>query len=301
MSRHWGFDLAFGSTIAAHWDAMVFNRLEFAIFRAGEGAYTTDPIRYQAAAAINAHVPFGAYWAIHPWTPAAIQVQTFLSATAGISAKCLVLDFELYVAGMTPAQVNAVYHEAYDRLRQTTTLPVVIYSGWWFIEAWCPPMLEWIDEDVYWEANYRQYFNPATWDEFDHQLADLRMPVYAGYPVIGIHQYAGSLPTPMVPHRIDYNYIDDDQVYAYLFQDGPRPSYLDAGIPPTPPPSDMVMYRVSNPTGTYLQSGPSWSAGMLRYLRNGYEVLIDTGYTQVPGWLLVMGGGYVAAIRVTKA
>ena len=299
--RRWGIDLSGGTTLAAHWPEMTANGLSFAIFRAGEGLATGDNIRPQCELAIKYGVPFGLYFAIHPWYSADVQVNAFIRQAASFSAKCLVLDFELY-EGTTPDAINQHYQTAYNSLKAKTTLPAVSYSGNWFIEAHAAAMKTWIGKDVYWDANYRQPFQPETWMEFHQQLADLYIPKYAGYPPVGIFQFAGDRPTAMIPHKVDYDLIDSDAVYQYLFRDGPRPAYLDAAPVVIAPPVDLVHYVVSNPTGTYIQTGAGWQFSPVQYVKAGVSLYIDATWQQVPGWVKVTSpvSGYASLTRIKQ-
>jgi hypothetical protein len=60
------------------------------------------------------------------------------------------------------------------------------------------------------------------------------LPVYESYPVPRIWQFAGDMITPMVPHQLDYNLVDADALFTYLFQNGPDPKPYKNRLPDLP-------------------------------------------------------------------
>jgi GH25 family lysozyme M1 (1,4-beta-N-acetylmuramidase) len=226
-------DMAFGTSLRSHIPDMMTHGLYGAIWRVGQGIYhAIDNLTDQLAVSNENNLPYGLYYAVHPWYSATRQVERFLSNFQGAQPKSIWLDFELH-GDETPTQRDEVYHSAFDYCRQRVGagIPVVAnYSGAWFINAWCPAMKAWIGEAPYWNASYPE-LHPQTWAQFASQVNALPTPQYAGYPTVGMWQFAGSLIMPMVPHQVDYNRIDDPAMYRHLFQGGPAPI-----IPPPPEP-----------------------------------------------------------------
>jgi hypothetical protein len=159
-------------------------------------------------------------------------------------------------------------------------------------------MKAWIPKDVYWDANGKQYFQPDTWADFHAQLTSLYIPKYAGYPQVGMFQFAGDRILDMIPHKVDYDLIDDDAVYQYLFCDGPRPAYLDAAPDPVKPPV-TVAYIVSNSLGTFIQPNPKWGEAAVLYVKNGTALQVDPAQSTAT-WVRVTSPavGWCAANRV---
>jgi hypothetical protein len=278
---------------------MVANGLSFVIYRTGQRQDLRDDITRQVAQADKFKVPYGLYHWFEPGIDATSQINNMFGVVQQFKPRCLFLDFEQAEGHygmqdfMSPSAIDAAYHKIYDLVRAKTTLPVMIYSGYWFISRYAPNMTTWIGP--WWEAEYRR-FNPANWVYFGNQLHNLVMPSYAGYPAIAAWQFAGTLPTAMVDHGLDYNLIDDDAVYNHLFGGAPVP-------PPVvvPPPSGIVKYVVANPpNGTYLQSQPSWNSAAVVYLDPGSPLDVDP-IASVTGWLrCVKPLGWVDARRAAK-
>ena len=305
MNRKLILDKSGDSKVHA-WDDLVAHGLAAAIFRAGEGLYTTDNYRPCCEQALSTHTPFSLYYAIHPWYKAPAQIERFLAMVKGFSAMSLMLDFELHNS-ISPAQIEDHYHGAYDYLRPRTNLPIFFYSGEYFIDGYCPAMREWIGEETYVDANYYMApFNPQSWGQFAAQLAGQHMPAYHGIRV-DIHQFAGDkvLPNLTGMQQIDYSYTDDPQVFAYLWEGGPRPDCLSAPVVPPINPAITANYVVANPLpggkGTVIQAEPNWKAKGLLTVVNGTVLLVDSTWLNL-AWVKVLDPvlGYCAKNRVKQ-
>lgn len=250
MTRRFGIDMAFGVSLGDHLADMKAHGLSFAIFRRGQGTNPLDNVAAQVSAAEGNGIPYGFYYPIWPAYDPIPQVDKFVSSLVGYNPKSLWLDDELH-GTETPEVRNMRYLHAYQHLKSHfPNTPIVgTYSGRWFVEGYCPGMKTWLKQAPYWDASYPT-FKPQSWEEFAVKLAALRMPVYpAEYPAVRVWQFAGTCSTPMVPHGVDYNLIDDDALFAYLFQGG--------SVPPVIP---SERYRVWNPTGMYIRSTPPGGA-----------------------------------------
>jgi GH25 family lysozyme M1 (1,4-beta-N-acetylmuramidase) len=82
---------------------------------------------------------------------------------------------------------------------------------------------------------------------------------------------------------------------GYIFS-----SYLTPKETKPVPAIPVLHYRVSNASGTYIQSAPNWSSAAIRYVQNGTDLYVNASYDEAPGWLQLQYGGYVAASRVTQ-
>jgi hypothetical protein len=147
-------------------------------------------------------------------------------------------------------------------------------------------MLKWIKDYPYCEASYRK-FDPTTWAEFAAQIAMRIMPSYPGYPPIGMWQFAGDNYTPLLPgHGMDYSLIDDDAVFAYLFQGAAKPG----PVPPVDPPAPTTRYVVAWMYGVYLRSTASATGVKLKWLPDGYPLDV---VSIANGWARVVPNGWV--------
>jgi GH25 family lysozyme M1 (1,4-beta-N-acetylmuramidase) len=259
-------DMAFGTSLRSHIPDMLAHGLSGAVWRVGQGIYhAIDNLTDQLAVSREYGLAYGLYYAIHPWYSATRQVDRFLANFQGAQPKSIWLDFELHGDESAQDRDN-VYHQAFDYCRQRVGpgIPVVAnYSGFWFCEAWCPGMKAWLGQAPFWNAQY-PVFRPGTWAQFDSQLAALPTPQMAGYPTVAMWQFAGSCITPMVPHQVDYNRIDDPAMERYLFQGGPAPV-----VPPVIPPVDEVYEVIVAKLS--VRSGPGASEPYVYYLRRGEQ------------------------------
>lgn len=262
-------DNAFGTSLRSHIPDMIAHGLYGAIWRVGQGLYhAIDNISDQLAVSKEYNLPYGLYYAFHPWYDAQKQVDRFLANLQGSQPTSIWLDFELH-GDESSSSRDAVYHKVFDLVREkVSTIPVVgNYSGKWFIEEWCPEMKLWINQAPYWNASY-PVFNPQTWAQFDEMLQILPTPQYVGYPKIAMWQFAGSLITPMVPHQVDYSRIDDPAMYQYLFKGGVQPNPLPI---PVPVPTETYQVIVDSLT---VRAGPGVAWAVAYYLHKNDKITV---------------------------
>lgn len=69
----------------------------------------------------------------------------------------------------------------------------------------------------------------------------------------------------------------------------------------TPLPEDNLRtVTVNSASGLNLREAPAYDAPVLRVLRDGESITINTAKTDPAGWLAVDGGGYVMARYVSE-
>jgi hypothetical protein len=309
-----GFDQSYGSANEDCWPALKSNGATYAIFRFGEGPITLDNVMKQATLSIKYAVPFGGYFAIHPWADPIAQVDRFLWSTRGFSVKSLGLDCEL--KGASLEQANDVYYAAYTRLKTQSIHPVFNYSGEYIIRDGFPGMIFWVEKDPYWNANYetKPFGKPKTWAEFHTNLTAMKavFPVHiSDFKIenIDIWQFAGNLEMPMLWNwPIDLN-LGSKSVINYLFRDGIKPIHFTTPTPVVVPTDNLIHYRVNNTLpngkGTTLQEEPNWTSKNLWTMMNSQDLYVDPAYVQFYWYKVVKVGdktitGYVSKERVSK-
>ena len=305
----WGLDISrYDDLSDAQWQAMVNNGLSFAIIRACHGAGYTDPFLPQHVAQAKKYgIPFGLYQWVDITQDVQNQVDYFLHLIELYSPKCAAGDFEQYwtdwdawnqarlggggdVPTMPPDQINAINYEYFTKMRSALSIPLISYTGAWFVNRYCPQMAAWLGQSYLWLAGY--IASPAEaigWDDFLKIVGDLGTPVLpTGINRWDVWQFSASLPITGLP-QLDLDAVASEEVYNNLFV---------LSKPYEPPVGGLIgKARVIATGGLRVRAAPSLDAPILRGLqygtivdvveiRDGWARLSD-GVTTNGGWCAV--------------
>jgi GH25 family lysozyme M1 (1,4-beta-N-acetylmuramidase) len=295
----WGVDISrYDNLTDAHWQAMVNNGLSFAIIRACHGAGYTDPFLAQHVAQAKKYgIPFGLYQWVDITQDIQNQVNYFLHLIEQYSPKCVAVDFEQYwtdwdlwnrarlgeavvVPIMPPGQIDALYHASFTKMKDALSLPLISYTGAWFVNRYCPQMSNWLGQSYLWLADYIS--SPAAsvdWGAFQRVVEDLGSPVFpVGLSRWDVWQFSSSLPIAGLPN-LDLDAVVLEEVFSNLFV---------LSKPYEPSASGMSgKARVVALGGLRVYATPNMQAPVLRTLP--YNTQVDVLETQ-GGWAHLADG-----------
>jgi GH25 family lysozyme M1 (1,4-beta-N-acetylmuramidase) len=300
----WGIDISrYDDLSDAQWQAMVNNGLSFAIIRACHGAGYTDPFLQRHVAQANKYgIPFGLYQWVDITQDVQKQIDHFLQLIEQYPPKCATGDFEQYwtdwdawnqarlggggdVPTMPPAHINAINYEYFTKMRSALSIPLVSYTGAWFVNKYCPQMSAWLGQSYLWLAGYISA--PAGvigWDNFLGIVSNLGSPVFpVGLNRWDVWQFSASLPITGLP-QLDLDAIASEEVYNNLFILS-KPYELPSG-------GTTGQARVIAQAGLRVRAAPNLQAQILRTLP--YGTLVDIVEIQ-NGWAHLVDGGWCAA------
>ena len=300
----WGVDISrYDDLSDAQWQAMVNNGLSFAIIRACHGAGYTDPFLQRHVAQANKYgIPFGLYQWVDITHDVQNQIDYFLHLIELYPPQCAAGDFEQYwtdwdvwnqarlggggdVPTMPPDQINAINHEYFTKMRSALSIPLISYTGAWFVNRYCPQMSVWLGQSYLWLAGYIS--SPAGavgWDDFQGIVGDLGSPVFpVGMNRWDVWQFSASLPITGLP-QLDLDAIASEEVYNNLFI-LPKPYEPPAG-------GSTGKARVIAQEGLRVRAAPNLQAQILRTMP--YGTLVDVVEIQA-GWAHLVDGGWCLA------
>jgi GH25 family lysozyme M1 (1,4-beta-N-acetylmuramidase) len=137
------------------------------ITRAGQSWGYEDPtFEYNWNVCDYVGIPKMAYWVIFPSQPIDEQIRklmdTFTRVDRGFGDGPLWIDYELH-HNMSPGPLQDRLWEFYTKLKSETGHTIGVYTGNWFLQAYCQPLRDWWAEiDHMWLAHY---FNPEIGHE----------------------------------------------------------------------------------------------------------------------------------------
>ena len=300
----WGVDISrYDDLSDAQWQAMVNNGLSFAIIRACHGSGYTDPFLQRHIAQANKYgIPFGLYQWVDITQDVQNQVDYFLHLIEQYPPKCAAGDFEQYwtdwdawnqarlggggdVPTMPPDQINAFNYEYFTKMKSALSIPLISYTGAWFVNRYCPQMSAWLGQSYLWLAGYISAQAEAVgWEDFLKIVSDLGTPVFpTGINRWDVWQFSASLPITGLPN-LDLDAIASEEVYNNLF-------ILSK---PYEPPSGGTggKARVIAQEGLRVRAAPNPQAQILRTIP--YGALVDVVEIQ-DGWAHLADGGWCAA------
>jgi hypothetical protein len=299
----WGLDISrYDDLSDAQWQMMVNNGLSFAIIRACHGAGYTDPfLPRHVAQAKKYGIPFGLYQWVDITQDVQNQVDYFLHLIELYPPKCAAGDFEQYwtdwdawnqarlggggdVPTMPPDQINSINYEYFTKMRSSLSIPLISYTGAWFVNRYCPQMSVWLGQSYLWLAGYIS--SPAGavgWEDFLGIVGDLGSPVFpTGINRWDIWQFSASLPITGLP-QLDLDAISSEEVYKNLF------ILSKPYVPPSGGTTGKA--RVIAREGLRVRAAPNLQAQVLRTMP--YGTLVDVVEMQ-SGWARLSDGGWCA-------
>ena len=299
----WGLDISrYDDLSDAQWQAMVNNGLSFAIIRACHGAGYTDPFLPQHVAQAKKYgIPFGLYQWVDITQDVQNQVDYFLHLIELYSPKCAAGDFEQYwtdwdawnqarlggggdVPTMPPDQINAINYEYFTKMRSALSIPLISYTGAWFVNRYCPQMAAWLGQSYLWLAGY--IASPAEaigWDDFLKIVGDLGTPVLpTGINRWDVWQFSASLPITGLPN-LDLDAVASEEVYNNLFV---------LSKPYKPSGETGGKARVTAGAGLRVRAAPNLQAQILRTMPYGTQVEVAE---IKDGWARLSAGGWSSA------
>ncbi|MBA4379485.1 MAG: hypothetical protein C0393_02155, partial [Anaerolinea sp.] len=297
----WGIDISrYDDALSdAHWQMMADNGLSFAIIRACHGVGYTDPLLSRHVGQANKYgIPFGLYQWVDITHNVQDQANYFLRLIESYRPKCAVGDFEQYwtdwaawnkarlggggvVPVMPPEQINAINYAYFTQMRSALSIPLVSYTGAWFVNRYCPQMAAWLGQSYLWLAGYIS--TPAAavgWDEFHRIVGNLGSPIFpAGINRWDVWQFSASLPITGLP-QLDLDAIVSEQVFKNLFV-----------IPKIYEPigGSTGKARVIASDGLRVRAAPNLQAQILRGLT--YGTVVEVVEVQ-EGWARLADGGW---------
>ncbi|GEM_PF-436751 len=301
---HWGVDISrYDDLTDAQWQAMVNNGVSFAIIRACHGAGYTDPFLQRHIAQANKYgIPFGLYQWVDITQDVQKQIDYFLHLIEQYPPQCVAGDFEQYwtdwdawnqarlggggdVPTMAPDQINAIDYEYFTKMRAALSIPLISYTGAWFVNKYCPQMSAWLSQSYLWLAGYISSPTEAVgWEDFLKIVGDLGTPVFpTGIDRWDVWQFSASIPITGLPN-LDLDAIAFEGVYNNLFI-LPKPYEPPAG-------GTIGKARVIAQNGLRVRAAPDLQAQILRTMP--YGTLIDVVEIQ-NGWAHLVDGGWCAA------
>ncbi|MDO9348243.1 MAG: SH3 domain-containing protein, partial [Anaerolineales bacterium] len=300
----WGIDISrYDDALSdAHWQMMVDNGLSFAIIRACHGVGYTDPLLSRHVGQANKYgIPFGLYQWVDITHNVQDQANYFLRLIESYRPKCAAGDFEQYwtdwtawnnarlggggvVPVMPPEQINAINYAYFTQMRSALSIPLVSYTGAWFVNRYCPQMAAWLGQSYLWLAGYIS--TPAAavgWDEFQRIVGNLGSPIFpTGINRWDIWQFSASLPITGLP-QLDLDAIVSEQVFKNMFV---IPKIYEPGGGST------GKARVIASDGLRVRAAPNLQAQILRGLP--YGTLVEIIEIQ-EGWARLADGGWCLA------
>lgn len=130
--------------------------------------------------------------------------------------------------------------------RRFAGLPIIPYTGLWFVRQYAPAMLDWLSQRPSWIADYSAQPTGVRWVRdwatFRLWKASLVAPRYVVNPVWSLWQFASSWVLPgfnSIWHRMDLNVFNGDLTQFWKMLGDAGFSY-----PPVTPPLPQI-YRVT--------------------------------------------------------
>jgi hypothetical protein len=229
------------------------------------------------------------------------QIDYFLHLIELYPPKCAAGDFEQYwtdwdawnqarlggggdVPTMPPDQINAINYEYFTKMRSALSIPLISYTGAWFVNRYCPQMSAWLGQSYLWLAGYIS--TPAEvvgWDAFQEIVGNLGSPIFPiGINRWDIWQFSASLPITGLP-QLDLDAIVSEEVYNNLFV---------LSKPYEPPAGGSTgKARVIAAEGLRVRAAPDLQAQILWTMP--YGTLVDVVEIQA-GWAHLSDGGWCA-------
>ncbi len=300
----WGIDISrYDDALSdAQWQMMANNGLSFAIIRACHGVGYTDPLLSRHVGQANKYgIPFGLYQWVDITHNVQDQANYFLRLIETYRPKCAAGDYEQYwtdwaawnkarlggggeVPVMPAEQINAINFAYFTHMRSALSIPLVSYSGAWFVNKYCPQTAAWLGQSYLWLAGYISTPAQAVgWDEFHRIVGNLGSPTFPkGINRWDIWQFSASLPIIGLP-QMDLDAIVSEQVFKNLFV-----------IPKIYEPigGSTGKARVIAANGLRVRVAPNLQAPILRGLQ--YGTVVEIVEVQ-DGWAHLADGGWCVA------
>ena len=280
----WGCDVSYGSTLIKNYlPVMIKNGLSFLIFRVGEGKIESiDNITKEIQMTKDLNIPYGLYYAFHPWYDAKSQVDRFFANWQGAQPKCIFADYEL--AGTESQQQRSdLYESCTELIKQRSNLPFANYTGYWVVDKYMPMATSWLNKDILWNAQYVTNFNPTSWSDFNNKVDSLVVPTRTNL-ITQIWQFLGDAKLTILPYAMDYNVIKTPGMFEYLFKGGLLPPIPIPTPIPTPTPVSLGKYKVVAGGNINIRSDHDINSSVIGSLPQNkivdvYEIIVFGTYT----------------------
>ena len=226
-----GTDVSYWQIIPPPYAEMAKEGFYFAIVKVGgSGGHNDVRAEMHLQAAKDANMACMIYYWADPNVSWRTQLAHLLRLIEKYKPLAVALDFEQWwkswdewqksliglfpkdkVRIVPPNQINDVYRLLADNLAAATDIPVLIYTGKWFIDRYCPQLATWIGRYWVWLARYvdlgKKYYN-VTWEQL-RKLAPIgRMPeIPSGVPItsVVIQQFTSRVIYPGYNGPLDTN------------------------------------------------------------------------------------------------
>jgi lysozyme len=259
------------------WGLLTSKGVQFAIIKATQGNYSTDPklVEY-ATEAQAAGMIIGAYHWCDPTVAADKQAQYFLDSIQGLDVDFVALDVEQQWADwnewknrqvtnlLSPQKIDDTARQIITIWETTLKKPVVVYTRTSFIEEFAKPMEDWLPKYPLWLAYYpyKAGVVSTSWDifesEYKPQIKGPALP--SGCTQWTFWQFTGGkFILPGVDTAVDVNYFNGNLNDLQKFVGIP---VATAPVAPTPTPNE-TMTEPSAPTDSSPATAPAPGTGSL--------------------------------------
>ena len=299
--RKWIIDVSSWQILTPEqWATMVANGLSGVIIRACQSnAFVDSRLEEHIGHAKFHNLPYGLYQWIDPTRSPSAQADYFLALIDKYRPTCAAADFEQYWASweewynkimlhqdvqLTVLPAQTIYSNAKAYINYVVSrlkVPFIGYSGAWYIKAYCPKLINLLNNYSYWNASYVTWNKASmTYDEFDGFTANL-VPAAAVLPDGGtrwdVWQISSHLPLPGLP-SLDIDLTKDDDTFTQLFGGQEvQPYHPDDHKGET-----FTQYQVIATAGLRVRSSPALDPANILYALN-YGTVV-TVYEEANGW-----------------
>jgi len=299
--RKWIIDLSTWQVLTpVQWATMVANGLSGVIIRASQSnAFVDNRLDEHVGHARFHNLPFGLYQWIDPTRSPSAQADFFLALVDKYQPAFTVADFEQYWASwaewynkvvlhqdvqLTVLRAGAIFTNAQAYISYMVTrlkIPFVAYSGAWYINGFCPQLVDLLNNYPYWNASYVSWNKASmTVAEFDAFIANLAPgPTFLprGGTRWDMWQISSHLPLPGLP-ALDIDLVKDDAVFNQLFGGQGGPPYNPGGNGG----QVFKQYRVIATLGLRVRSSPAVAPNNYLYTLKFGTIVV--AYQVQNGW-----------------
>ena len=205
-------DLSFWNTLSqADFNDLANNGIQMVILRSSFGLCQDTRLTTHLTHAQNAGIPIGFYHWFDPTVSIDRQIDFFISLAKRYKPALLALDFEQWwtdwdawqqaingklpwdeVPSFPPNILSVRYRSAWNRL-VAAALPakLIIYTGTWFINQWCPQMDSWLPMANAWIASYIPGMF-QSWAALHSAADNLTFPSHSNLHTVPLWQFTSS-------------------------------------------------------------------------------------------------------------
>jgi hypothetical protein len=292
--------------------------------KAAQGDYRTDLLlEYNVNLANQFNLPFVLFHWADPIKNAVTQADYFHSVVEKYKPTGICVDMEQYwmdwgqwhqqyvehvpnaiTKKFTTDQLHRFYYSYVKAIKKAfPNLPILAYSGTWFIHGYCRQLAVTIRDEglYYWNAYYFAWKQmdkqvTVTWPEFEATVNSLNPSTKflpSGISTWSAWQFA-ILPMINFP-TLDCNIITKDAADVFFSktpsipipEPSPQPDPIPEPVPGTSPVLSTLVYKV-DVDDLYVRTSPSTSATPLRMIHKGDQVVAyDVGGAN--SWIKISG------------